>query len=130
MVSPRVIDQIGIAPATHLAMQRAIAALPCTPDFLLVDGREKPRLPIPLKSIIDGDALVISVAAASIVAKVYRDRLMERLDACCAGWGFAQHKGYGTPLHLEALQRLGPSPAHRRSFAPLRQLPLFTGGVS
>ena len=125
VVSPRVIDDIGIAPATHLAMRRAIESLPCTPDFVIVDGRERPKLPAPLKAIIGGDALVLSVAAASVVAKVYRDRLMCRLDACCSGWGFAQHKGYASATHLEAIRRLGPSSAHRLSFSPFRQPALF-----
>ncbi len=124
VVSPTVIDRDGIVPASRWAMLRAMEALPCAPDHLLIDGRERVATNVPQKAVIRGDGSIISVAAASIVAKVYRDRLMERLDACCTGWGFSQHKGYATAMHLQLLQERGPSPAHRRSFAPSRQLRL------
>ncbi len=124
VVSPTVIDRDGIVPASRRAMLRAMEALPCAPDHLLIDGRERVATNVPQKAVIRGDGSIISVAAASIVAKVYRDRLMERLDACCPGWGFSQHKGYATAMHLQLLQKRGPSPAHRRSFAPSRQLRL------
>lgn len=124
VVSPAVIDRIGIAPACREAMRRALADLPCRADFAVIDGRDRLALEQPCKMVVKGDGSVLSVAAASIVAKVYRDRLMVRLDACCAGWGFAQHKGYATRDHLLAIQRLGPSVAHRRSFQPFRQPPL------
>ena len=124
VVSPMVIDRIGIAPACREAMRRALADLPCRPDFAVIDGRDRLTLEQPHKLVVKGDGSVLSVAAASIVAKVYRDALMIRLDACCSGWGFARHKGYATAEHLAAIQRLGPSVAHRRSFFPFRQPPL------
>lgn len=114
------IDRIGIVSATRKAMALALGQLSCKPEYLLIDGRERVD-GWPQKSIIDGDALVVSIAAASIVAKVYRDALMRSLDEEYPGWGFGQHKGYYTPQHVEALQRLGPSPIHRMSFAPLNQ---------
>lgn len=114
------IDQIGIVAATRKAMALALAQFSCRPEYLLIDGRERVD-GWPQKSIIDGDALVVSIAAASIVAKVHRDALMRSLDEEYPGWGFGKHKGYYTPQHIEALQRLGPSPIHRMSFAPLNQ---------
>ncbi len=121
VVSPTIIDRIGIAPACREAMRRALANLPCQPDFALIDGRDRLTLEQPYKTVVKGDGAILSVAAASIVAKVYRDRLMVRLDECCRGWGFARHKGYATRDHLQAIERLGPSVAHRRSFLPFRQ---------
>ena len=121
VVSPRMIDDIGIAPACRLAMMRAIAALPCTPDFIIVDGRDRlSNATLPQKTIIDGDALTYTIAAASVVAKVYRDALMVRLDSYYPGWGFAQHKGYSCTAHFDAIRRLGPSPVHRMCFSPFR----------
>lgn len=114
------IDRIGIVPSTRKAMALALGQLSCTPEYLLIDGRERVE-GWPQHSIIDGDALVVSIAAASIVAKVHRDALMRSLDDEYPGWGFGQHKGYYTPQHIEALHRLGPSPIHRMSFAPLNQ---------
>lgn len=114
------VDRTGIVAATRKAMALALAGLSCKPDYLLIDGREQVD-GWPQKTVIDGDALVVSIAAASIVAKVHRDGLMRSLDEVYPGWGFAQHKGYCTPQHIEALQRLGPSPIHRMSFAPLNQ---------
>lgn len=118
------IDRLNILRATHLAMARALKALPMTPDHALVDGRPVPNLPCPSTAIVGGDGLSLSIAAASVVAKVTRDRLMEELDHQHPGYGFVRHKGYGTPEHLAALRRLGPSPCHRRSFAPVSQLSL------
>ena len=120
LVPPDTIDELGIVPATRQAMNLAIAQLAPAPDFLLIDYLNLPELSIPQKGITHGDALSLSIAAASIVAKVTRDRLMIELDARYPGYGFARHKGYGTPQHREALDRLGPSPIHRLSFAPMR----------
>jgi len=121
IVPPEEIDRIGIVPATRQAMGRAIAQLAPPPDFLLVDYLSLPELSTShQKSITRGDALSLSIAAASIVAKITRDRLMVELGARYPGYGFARHKGYGTPQHRESLARLGPSPIHRLSFAPMR----------
>jgi len=117
---PFEIDRINILQATFLAMSRAVGGLPHPPDHVLVDGPHAPRLPCPCTPIIDGDALSLSVAAASIVAKVTRDRLMRELDGRFPGYGLAGHKGYGTPFHTQALLERGPSPAHRRSFRPVQ----------
>ncbi len=120
VVSHEVIDERGIAPATRLAMRYAIERVSTRPEFLLIDYVRLPAVRIPQKSVIDGDSLCLSIAAASIVAKVTRDRLMVELDSQFPGYGLAQHKGYGTPEHLEALQRLGPCPIHRKTFGPVR----------
>jgi len=120
IVPPEKIDEIGIVPATRQAMGLAIAQLDLPPDFLLVDYLSLPELSTSQKSITHGDALSLSIAAASIVAKVTRDRLMVELGARYSGYGFARHKGYGTPQHRESLARLDPSPIHRLSFAPMR----------
>ncbi|OGT18669.1 MAG: ribonuclease HII [Gammaproteobacteria bacterium RBG_16_57_12] len=116
------IDEINILQASLLAMQRAVAGLPVAPGHVLVDGNRCPRLPCPATAIIKGDSKVPAISAASIIAKVSRDREMCRLDACYPGYGLAQHKGYPSSLHLEALQRLGVSEIHRRSFGPVRRL--------
>lgn len=120
-VSPALVDALGIVRATELAMCRAIAVLPCEPGFLLIDGRLHLDLPIPQEALVQGDARCLSIAAASIVAKVHRDRLMAAWAERYPGYGFEQHKGYGTRRHRLALERLGPCPLHRRSFAPVRQ---------
>lgn len=124
IVPPDQIDDLGIVPATKEAMALAIAQLDDEhpPDFLLVDFLDLPQLNYPQKSIVHGDALSLSIAAASIIAKVSRDRLMMELDSQYPGYGFASHKGYGTPQHRAALDHLGPSPIHRFSYAPVRQL--------
>ena len=114
------IDRINIRQATHSAMRLAVAALPIRPAIALVDGNDAPALPCRATAIVRGDALVLSIAAASIVAKVMRDRMMQRLDALHPGYGFAAHAGYPTAGHRAALARLGPCGAHRLSFAPLR----------
>lgn len=119
---PAEIDQINILQATMLAMQRAVAALPITPTSVLIDGNRCPPLPMPAQAVVKGDATVPAISAASILAKVARDAEMQALELQHPGYGFAKHKGYPTPAHLEALQRLGPLPEHRRSFAPVRAL--------
>ena len=119
VVSQHVIDQLGMTRATRLAMRRAVLALPVPPDALIVDGREVVECEAPQRSVIDGDALCPSVAAASIVAKVARDAMMQRLDARFPGYGFARNKGYATADHRQALHDLGPSSVHRLLFAPV-----------
>jgi ribonuclease HII len=117
------IDRINIYHARMAGMLRAILALSRAPAFALIDGNRLPRqLPCRARAIVDGDAIVPSISAASIIAKVTRDRIMCELDAHWPGYGFARHKGYSVPEHLDALQRLGPCPLHRRSFAPVREL--------
>jgi ribonuclease HII len=122
MVPPDQIDELGIVPATQKAMALAIARLDNNPppDFLLIDFLGLAQLDYPQKSIVHGDALSLSIAAASIVAKVSRDRFMIELDSQYPGYGFARHKGYGTPQHRAALDRLGPSSIHRFSYVPVR----------
>jgi ribonuclease HII len=115
------IDRLNILRATHLAMARAVGALPAPPDHALVDGLPVRDLPVPHTALVGGDALSLSIAAASIIAKVTRDRLMVALDAEYPQYGFARHKGYGVRHHLEALRHHGPCPVHRRSFAPVGQ---------
>ncbi len=115
------IDRLNIYRASLLAMRRAVEALPQRPDYLLVDARTVPGTAIPQRGIVHGDALSMSIAAASILAKTARDRLMEELARQYPGYGFEVHKGYGTPEHSEALKRLGACPIHRRSFAPVRE---------
>lgn len=120
-VEAAVIDAIGIIPATKQAMRGALAQLDPAPDYLLIDGRIRlPTIPIPQRSIIRGDSASLSIAAASILAKVSRDRLMVVLDRQFPHYGFAQHKGYGTAQHRQALTDWGPCPEHRRTFAPVR----------
>jgi ribonuclease HII len=114
------IDAVNIRQASLRAMCRALAALPCVPDVALVDGNDPPDLPCPVETIIKGDALIPSIAAASIVAKVVRDRMMRRLAEDFPGYGFATNVGYSTRTHLSALAADGPCPYHRRSFAPVR----------
>lgn len=119
IVAPETIDRIGIQQANYMAMAQAAQALETSPDFLLVDGFAIPGTIWPHKRIVKGDQRSLSIAAASIVAKVTRDRIMMELDMRYPVYGFARHKGYGTREHLEALGAFGPCPAHRRSFAPL-----------
>ncbi len=119
------VDSLNILQATMLAMRRAMLGLRCAPAHVIVDGDRCPSLAgLPLdctiEAVVAGDASVTCVGAASILAKVARDRFMCELEVCYPGYGFAVHKGYGTPGHLEALRRLGPSPVHRRSFAPVQ----------
>ena len=115
------IDTRNILRATHLAMARALANLNPPPDHALVDGRPVPGLPCSFTAIVGGDGRSLSIAAASVVAKVTRDRIMVDLDGRYPDYGFARHKGYGTPEHLQALRKYGPTPFHRRSFEPVFQ---------
>ena len=116
------IDRINILRASLLAMRRAVEQLVIEPHEVLVDGLHCPQVRFPVRAIIDGDALVAEISAASILAKVARDALMVALHELYPDYGFARHKGYGTRQHLEALRRFGVSPIHRRSFAPVRSL--------
>ena len=120
MASARFIDRRGIVAATRQAMAMAVRNLPLGPDCLLIDALRLPDLPIHQRALIDGDAYVLSIAAASIVAKVFRDRLMVAMGERYGDYGFAEHKGYGTAMHRAALQELGPCAEHRMSFAPVR----------
>jgi ribonuclease HII len=122
IVPARVIDEIGIVPATRRAMERALHKLQPAPDALLIDHLRLPDVALPQHSLPHGDALVLSIAAASILAKVLRDWLMRECDGCFPGYGFARHKGYGTAQHRAALCELGPCAIHRMTFAPLRRL--------
>jgi ribonuclease HII len=120
MIDAPTIDDINILAATHLAMTKAVAGLPVAPSLALIDGNRAPlQLPCPAVTIIKGDALSLSIAAASILAKVSRDRMMVEAEDMFPGYGFAQHKGYGVPQHAQALARLGPCPLHRLSFKPV-----------
>ena len=116
------IDQLNILQATLLAMQRAVMGLGMTPELVLVDGNRTPRLSCPVRAVVRGDATIKSISAASILAKVARDAILQELDVEYPGYGFAIHKGYPTVAHRRALRELGPSPVHRRSFAPVKRL--------
>ena len=118
--SPAEIDAMNIHHATLLAMRRAVEGLAISPQSVLVDGKFTPELAMPARAIVGGDASEACIAAASIIAKVTRDRQMAELEARFPGYGFAAHKGYGTKAHLAALARLGATPEHRRSYAPVR----------
>ena len=116
MIDHQVIDRINILQATKLGMRQAVAALEIAPDYLLVDGMELDGVDLPQQGLIKGDARSVSIAAASVLAKTARDRLMLEYDAVYPGYGFAKHKGYPTAEHKEALRRLGPCPIHRLTF--------------
>jgi ribonuclease HII len=116
------IDRINILQASLLAMQRAVAGLSLAPELVLVDGNRCPRLDYPSQAVVRGDALVPAISAASIIAKVSRDREMVELDSRYPGYGLAKHKGYPSKAHLAALQTLGVTAVHRRSYAPVRRL--------
>jgi len=120
LASVEEIDRLNILQATMLAMRRAVESLRLRPMRVLVDGNRVPVLPMPVLAVVGGDAKVRAISAASIVAKVHRDRLCADLDVAHPGYGFAAHKGYPTAEHLEALRRHGPCAAHRRSFGPVR----------
>ena len=122
LASAAEIDALGILPATRLACHRSIASLAVIPDHLLLDYLHLPELAIPQTALPKGDALSLSIAAASVLAKTHRDAILCDLDAQYPGYGFADHKGYGTAVHRRALQHLGPSPEHRLSYEPLRNL--------
>ena len=115
------IDELNILHATMLAMQRAVEGLHITPKMAMIDGNRCPKLTMPSEAVVKGDSKVPAIAAASILAKVSRDREMAAFELIYPGYGIGGHKGYPTPVHLEALARLGPTPIHRRSFAPVRQ---------
>jgi len=116
------IDEINILQATLLAMKRAVEGLSVAPDLALVDGNQPPRLKCQVRTVVKGDSLIESISAASILAKTARDHDLLRLHALYPDYGFNLHKGYGTALHMERLKQFGPSPVHRRSFAPVRAL--------
>ena len=115
------IDRINILQATKQAMVKAVQALSVKPEGLLIDGNQAIAIDLPQLTLVGGDHLNASIAAASILAKTARDALMVELDARHPGYGFAKHKGYGTALHMAALEKLGACPIHRRSFAPVRR---------
>ncbi len=119
------IDRLNILNASLLAMQRAIAQLTIRPEKVLVDGSVCPELSIEVEAIVKGDDKIPAISAASILAKVTRDREMLLLEKEFPGYGFAEHKGYGTEMHLAAIHRLGITPIHRKSFLPIRQMSLF-----
>lgn len=119
-VDAAVLDRINILQATHRAMNEALAQLQPPPEHVLVDGNPVKSLRFPQTALVKGDARSYSIAAASVLAKVTRDRMMLEFDRRFPGYGFAEHKGYGTPQHLAAIAGLGPCPIHRRSFAPLK----------
>ncbi|PHM48688.1 ribonuclease HII [Xenorhabdus miraniensis] len=118
---PEEIDQLNILHATMLAMQRAVAGLAMTPDYVLIDGNRCPALAMPAQAVVKGDSLVAEISAASILAKVTRDREMAELDKQLPDYGFAKHKGYPTALHLEKLALLGATEHYRKSFAPVKR---------
>jgi len=121
MISVQTIDMHGIAKAVRLAMKQAVEQLSPSADFLLVDYFTIPELKLPQKGVVEGDGVCFSIACASILAKVARDRIMVEMDRVYRGYGFARHKGYGTREHLECLRKLGPCQIHRRSFSPVRE---------
>jgi len=116
LVGEKEIDEINILQATFRAMEQAVARMDVTPDLVLVDGNREPKLRFPVKTVVKGDSRSASIAAASILAKVTRDRLMEQMDQAYPEYGFAVHKGYGTKRHYAALTEYGPSPIHRMTF--------------
>jgi ribonuclease HII len=123
-VDAETIDRINIRQASLLAMRRAVRQLPLGPDFLLIDGRDTIDWDCPQQAVIRGDGASFSIAAASVLAKVHRDRLLVEFDREFPGYGLAQHKGYPCPAHLAALARLGPTPLHRKSYRPVVQAAL------
>jgi ribonuclease HII len=120
-VDVETIDRINIRQASLLAMRRAVEQLALSPDYLLIDGVDTIDWPCAQQAVVKGDATSFSIAAASVLAKVYRDRLIVELDRRYPGYGLANHKGYGVPEHMAALARLGPTPLHRRSYKPVAQ---------
>ncbi len=122
LASSNEIDALGILPATKLAAERAIDSLSVVPDHLLIDHFKMPNIQIQQTSIPKGDAISLSIAAASVLAKTARDAILCELDQQFPGYGFSDHKGYGTQVHRDALQNLGPTPAHRISFEPLKSM--------
>ncbi|MBT9471235.1 MAG: ribonuclease HII [Phenylobacterium sp.] len=127
LASVEEIEELNILQATGLAMRRAVEALAITPAFALVDGNYRFKLPCEIKTVVKGDSISSSIAAASILAKVARDRLMTEMDTVYPGYGFAAHKGYHAQVHVEALRTLGPCAIHRRSWEPVRLLLIERG---
>ena len=127
LASVEEIEELNILQATGLAMRRAVEALAITPAFALVDGNYRFKLPCEIKTVVKGDAISSSIAAASILAKVARDRLMTEMDSVYPGYGFAAHKGYHAQVHVEALRTLGPCAIHRRGWEPVRLLLIERG---
>ena len=127
LASVEEIENLNILQATGLAMRRAVEALAITPAFALVDGNYRFKLPCEIKTVVKGDAISSSIAAASILAKTARDRLMVEMDGLYPGYGFAGHKGYHAQVHVEALRTLGPCAIHRRSWEPVRLLLIERG---
>lgn len=127
IVDAEEVDRINILRATHEGMRRAVASLGAPVDHVLIDGLPVRPFPIEQTALVGGDALSFSIAAASVIAKVTRDRLMVEMDTRYPGYDFAQHKGYGTALHLAKLRAHGPCPIHRRSFLPVQQAQLSLG---
>ena len=125
VVDVETIDRINIRRASLLAMRMAVEQLTVAPDFLLIDGCDTIEWPCPQQAVVGGDGRSVSIAAASVLAKVHRDQLLVELDAVYPGYGLARHKGYCVAEHLEALRRLGPTPLHRKSFSPVAQRLLF-----
>jgi ribonuclease HII len=123
-IDVEIIDRINIRRASLLAMRTAVEKLALTPDYLLIDGLDTIDWPCPQQAVVQGDGTSMSIAAASVLAKVYRDRMLVELDAVYPGYGLARHKGYCSAEHLEALKRLGPTPLHRKSFGPVAQTAL------
>ncbi len=121
IVNEDTIDRINILQAAHMAMLKSIASLEAKPDFVLIDGILAPRSGFPQKAVVSGDSKSISIAAASIIAKVSRDRIMVELDARFPEYGFSGHKGYGTKAHMESLKKFGPCRIHRKSFRPVAE---------
>lgn len=121
VIDVETIDRVNIRQASLLALRTAVERLALSPDYLLIDGVDTIDWPCPQQPVVQGDATSKSIAAASVLAKVHRDRLLVELDAVYPGYGLARHKGYCSPEHLEALTRLGPTPMHRKSFAPVAQ---------
>lgn len=121
LVPPDEIDRLNILRATHVGMRRALETLEPAPEHALIDGLPVPDFPVPQTALVGGDGLSLSIAAASVIAKVQRDRLMLEYDRIHPGYGFAKHKGYPTALHFEKLRTHGPCPIHRKSFAPVAQ---------
>ena len=120
--TPQEIDEINILHATMLAMQRAVLQLAVLPEYVMIDGNRCPDIPFPCEAVVKGDSRVAEISAASIVAKVVRDREMEALDLAYPDYGFAKHKGYPTAAHMAALEKFGPLDMHRRSFKPVARL--------
>ena len=120
-VDVETIDRINIRRASLLAMRLAVEQLALSPDYLLIDGVDTIDWPCPQQSVVQGDSISLSIAAASVLAKTHRDRMLVEFDGQFPGYGLASHKGYGVPEHLAALARLGPTPLHRRNFGPVAQ---------